>query len=384
MIRPDYDGGSIVNLMSSLATGLGSYQSALPATALLPADEVRAAACVVLFIIDGLGDDYLAGQDCAPHLRAARRGRLTSVFPSTTASAITTFLTGDAPAQHGVTGWHMYLRELGTVTTILPGRARFGGASLGEAGIDLPALLGNRPFAERLDADVAFVMPRDIADSTYTLAHCAGAPVSAYGELPELFGAVEAAVASGAGYVHAYFPDLDAIGHRFGMGSDTAAELLARVDAEFGACCARLSGSNTLLVVTADHGQVDTTTGDWVIVDPGDEVADCLRIPLCGEPRAAYAYPVPGRGDELVAKLTARFGSADCVVDARGWRDAGWFGPGVPHPELASRTGDLLVLPSAHRAVKDWLPGERRFGVTGTHGGVTAAEMGVPLLITRT
>ncbi len=36
---------------------------------------------------------------------------MASIFPATTATAVTTFLTGTAPQQHGITGWFMYLRE---------------------------------------------------------------------------------------------------------------------------------------------------------------------------------------------------------------------------------------------------------------------------------
>src|SRR5512135_1734595 len=108
MVLPDYAGGSILNLMRSVAEACGAtglpYE---PARQLDPA-ELADAANIVLLVIDGLGLDYLLrnGKDGA--LRGHLRGSLTSVFPSTTASAITTFLTGLAPQQHGLTGWHMY------------------------------------------------------------------------------------------------------------------------------------------------------------------------------------------------------------------------------------------------------------------------------------
>jgi hypothetical protein len=51
---------------------------------------------------------------------------MTSVFPSTTASAITAFMTGLAPAQHGLTGWHMHLDEIDQTLAILPLTPRDG------------------------------------------------------------------------------------------------------------------------------------------------------------------------------------------------------------------------------------------------------------------
>ena len=69
-------------------------------------------------------------------LRAHLRGSLTSVFPSTTATAITTFLTGLAPAQHALTGWHMWFAEQATVGAILPFRTRVSDRPLTALGIE--------------------------------------------------------------------------------------------------------------------------------------------------------------------------------------------------------------------------------------------------------
>jgi predicted AlkP superfamily pyrophosphatase or phosphodiesterase len=113
---PDYHGGSLVNLMSSLTTALGGNSSYAPLAA-LPPQALADARHVVLLVADGLGHDFLIGRDSA--LRRHLHSPLTSVFPSTTASAIPTFLTGLAPQQHGLTGWHMYFREIGAIAAPL-------------------------------------------------------------------------------------------------------------------------------------------------------------------------------------------------------------------------------------------------------------------------
>jgi predicted AlkP superfamily pyrophosphatase or phosphodiesterase len=85
---------------------------------------------IVLMVIDGLGAKLLRA--CGPRRPAPASGdasahaQLTSVFPSTTATAIPTFMTGLAPAQHALTGWHMWLDELQAVTAILPLSPRIG------------------------------------------------------------------------------------------------------------------------------------------------------------------------------------------------------------------------------------------------------------------
>ena len=69
-------------------------------------------------------------------LRRHRIGSLSSVFPSTTASAITTFMTGLPPSQHALTGWHVQLDEIDEMLAILPMTVRGRRQSPNEAAAD--------------------------------------------------------------------------------------------------------------------------------------------------------------------------------------------------------------------------------------------------------
>jgi hypothetical protein len=79
----------------------------------------------VLVIVDGLGDNYVRAQDPLGALARHRRGAIRSVFPSTTASAITTSFTGATPYEHGLTGWFTYFGAAGCVAA----RCRFARAA---------------------------------------------------------------------------------------------------------------------------------------------------------------------------------------------------------------------------------------------------------------
>ena len=117
MLRPDYSGGGFVNLIASLVEGRGGAPRHPPLRS-LPAAEIVEAENVVLLIVDGLGDNYLrnSGGTIARH----RRGSMSAVFPSTTASAITTSYTGATPLEHGLTGWYTYFGESACVAAPLP------------------------------------------------------------------------------------------------------------------------------------------------------------------------------------------------------------------------------------------------------------------------
>ena len=125
---PDYEGGSIVNLMESLSIGLNGRRTGYSPLRSLPLERIKAAKRIALVVIDGLGMNLLRQFDSddreKPQLSTNLVGEMTSVFPPTTASAVTTFMSGLAPQQHGLTGWFMHLREIGTVTAVRPFNAR--------------------------------------------------------------------------------------------------------------------------------------------------------------------------------------------------------------------------------------------------------------------
>src|SRR4051812_115755 len=108
-MQPDYSGGGLVNLMASIVEACGG-RAPHPPLRDFALGEPRN---VVLLVVDGLGDNYLMQHGGA--LAAKRRRAITSVFPSTTASAITTTYTGATPLEHGLTGWFTYFAEAACV-----------------------------------------------------------------------------------------------------------------------------------------------------------------------------------------------------------------------------------------------------------------------------
>jgi len=375
---PDYQGGSLVNLMSSIATALGGSSAYPPATA-LPPEALADTRHLVLLVIDGLGHDFLRGRDGA--LRQHLRGQLTSVFPSTTASAIPTFLTGQAPQQHGLTGWHMYFREIGAIAAPLPFRVRAGRHSLRLAGVTPATLFGLIPLFDRLPLPCHVVSPQQIIHSDFNVALSGKAARHGYDTLDDMFACIAMLLRGDAprSYVHAYWPQLDSLAHEYGIGSPQVAEAYTVLDAGFARLLEVARDSGSRVIVTADHGFIDTD--ETIDLDGHPGLRGTLLLPLCGEPRMAYAYVRAGREmpfeDYVHGQLADRvrlYKSEDIVRQ-------GWLGPGAAHPALRDRIGDYVLIPRGRAILRDWLQGEPRHTHIGVHGGLTAAEMIVPLVV---
>jgi predicted AlkP superfamily pyrophosphatase or phosphodiesterase len=377
-VLPDYAGGSVVNLMSSIATALGG-DSPYPPLEALPPESLAGARHLVLLVVDGLGHGFLSGRDGA--LRRHLVGPLTSVFPSTTASAIPTFLAGLAPQQHGLTGWNMYFREIGAVVAPLPFRVRTGRHALRDAGVTPAQLFGLTPLFDRLPVSSHVVSPRQIVHSDFNVTLAGKAKRHGYESLDEMFALIAGLLRIEAPkrYIHAYWPQLDSLAHEFGIGSAPVAEAFASLDAGFArlAEIARQTGSR--IVVTADHGFIDTD--ETIDLDDHPGLRDTLLLPLCGEPRVAYAYLRAGRVAQFEAYVRTHLAGRVDAIPSDAVVRQGWLGPGTPHPGLRDRLGDYVLIPRGRAILRDWLAGEVRYTHVGVHGGLSAEEMLVPLVV---
>ncbi|MEW6414470.1 MAG: alkaline phosphatase family protein [Pseudomonadota bacterium] len=380
-VLPDYRGGSLVNLMRSIAAALGT-DTPYPPLAALPPAALADARHVVLLVVDGLGLEFLLGHDGA--LRRHLRGQLTSVFPSTTASAIPVFLTGLAPQQHGLTGWHMYCREIGAVVAPLPFRLRTGRHSVRDAGVTPAQLFGLTPLFDHLPVACHVVSPQQIIHSDFNVALSGRAQRHGYQTLDELFGVLARLVQSTAprSYVYAYWPQLDSIAHEYSIASPQAAAAFATFDAAFARLLDAAHGTGSVILVTADHGFIDSD--ETIDLDEHPALRDALRLPLCGEPRASFAYVRDGHAQRFLDYVRTRLDGRVDVIPSDAVLNQGWFGAGAAHPRLMDRIGDYLLLPRGRAILRDWLVGEPRHVHVGVHGGVSAAEMTVPLVVAAT
>ena len=387
MILPDYHGGSIVNLMQSIVSGLGSgpRTNAYAPLTLAPPDTFGDSRKVVLFVIDGLGHELLLDTADDGAMAGSLRGSMTSVFPSTTATAITTFLTGCAPQQHALTGWYMWFREVGLVAAPLPFTTRAGGVSLTSAGVDARRLFATAPVSEALDTRCFIVQRRDLVDTSYTNAFKGKAEVRGYRSLQGFFDVVRDIVNSvDSCFVYAYWPQLDGMCHRFGAGDERSRAHLRQIDGRFGAFLDSARGSDSTVVLTADHGFIDTTSATRLDLGDHPRLADTLVLPLCGEGRAVYCYVDPAKRALFEAYVAEEFGDFCVAVDKEQMLANGYFGLGEPHPRLAERIGHYVLLMKDNFVLRDRLLGEAQRPVhVGVHGGVSAAEMHVPLVLAQ-
>lgn len=360
-ILPDYAGANVRGIVPALL-GPRPWTTSLPSW--MPA-PVAGADQAVLLVLDGLGWDQLRDRaDVAPTLAAMEGGPITTVAPTTTATALSSIATGLTPGEHGLIGYRMMLG--GEVLNVL--RWCVDGAdrrrSVPPADVQpVPGFLGH---------DVPVVNPSELQGSAFTEAHLRGGrPVGwrAPSSIPVEVGRL---LREGERFVYAYYGGIDKIAHERGFGDfydaelRTADRLVADVMAEL--------PSGAVLIVTADHGQVEV--GDRIVQPSAGLLHHVAQ--QSGEGRFRWFHARRGASADLVDAATEEFGRLAWVVPRERLLDEGWFGP-VVAPPVAARLGDLAVVPFEPVSLHD--PDDSGpFELICRHGSLTSAEIVVPLL----
>ena len=374
---PNYQDGIIVNLMSSIITGLGGKSNYKPLSAIAP-QEIAQAQNVVLMVIDGLGYDSVQELGKKSYLGKQHLGKITTVFPSTTTAAITTFFTGVSPQEHGMTAWYMYMKEFNTVVAILPFCAKDKNQlRMSKAGLAVPASIFTK-----IKVESHIVLKKSFNNSPYNSLFQDKAIFWGYNNLRSFGSAVRKAVLSSTRkkYIYAYWPGFDDFSHFYGKEDQKTRKHLQEIDVVIERICEKLQGTNTLLLITADHGQITTTAKKTIIIEKHPLLKECMSKPLCGEPRAAFFYIKPQKQQQFERYIKHKLGRYCILYRSAELAEKGYFGRGKPHLNFKDRIGDYILIPKENYIIRESLITKEKPLLLGHHGGLSEGEMLVPLI----
>ncbi|MGW0024766.1 alkaline phosphatase family protein [Rhodococcus sp. NPDC003383] len=341
--------------------------------------ELTECARTVVLLVDGMGWNLLQrNSNAAPFLTGMTGEPIRAGFPTTTAVSLASLGTGLPSGRHGVTGYQAYLREIRSPFNWL--RWTLAGTAIDQRTQLVPELVQAHPTvferAERGGIAVTTVVPRTFEGSGLTRAVLRGGRfvgVSAYGDL--LARIVTAVGSAERTLVYGYLGEVDTLGHLYGPESPAWLAQLTVVD-RFVEQLADALPDGTRLVVTADHGMVDTTRGRRFDYDHCDGLSEDVTY-IAGEPRCRHVHTE--RPDAVLERWRNELGDEMWVGTRDDVLAAGLFGP-EPSPDAASRVGDIVAIGRGESSVIR-TDGELVMArMPGQHGALTDDELLIPLL----
>lgn len=360
-VIPDYQGANVRGIVPALL-GPGEWSSSLPEW--MP-DPVRGARQAVLLVLDGLGWDQLTDHPAELPTLTGMAGRsITTVAPTTTATALSSIATGLTPGEHGLLGYRMLLG--GEVINVLRWSVDHHDRRRSNPPADVqpvPAFLGHSP---------PVVSPAELQSSAFTEAHLRGGRPVGWRAASSIAVEVGEQLRDGERFVYAYYGGIDKIAHERGFGPYYDSEL--RTADRLVADLMDQLPPGAVLVVTADHGQVDVGPN---IIYPTNELLAHVAV-QSGEGRFRWLHARRGAVADLLEAAATEFSDTAWVVSRDQVLDERWFGATVP-PPVANRLGDVALV--AFAPVSYFDPADSGpFELVCRHGSLTSAEVHVPLL----
>jgi len=396
--RPYYDGLSIASIAPTIARLLNvSFNGIeLKQGNLVKVDKDFNH--VVLFVVDAFGYNLARMKQGRELLNSAfprskvKRSLLTSVFPSTTATALTSMFTGLTPSEHGMLGYTLFLREVGTAVNMisLSPVNDWGRSRIFDLGFTPDRLLPCKKLTEALSqagVPSRLLIRSELKGSGLSTLLYKFSEIIPYISMSDMFLSLSKILDERKdGLTIVYWDGLDPIEHHYGpFSEETRFEMYLFFLAlmKFFKKVKRRSANDVLLMLTSDHGQAKISDETSFNVDDIQWLRESLLMPPTGEGRCAYMYL---RRDirNFERQFRERLGRYFSIMETRESISKGLYGKCELPREYLERLGDVVAIAKGtSKLLFTYNIRERSeppFVRYGSHGGLTLDEMLVPFI----
>ena len=359
---PDYT-NCIANLANSILAEFGIKEDGRQTLKLLDSYLAKNYENIVVILLDGMGKCILEKNlDKDGFFNTHLKSTYSSVFPPTTVAATTSIMSGLDPCQHGWLGWDCYYPQIDKNVTVFLNT---------ETGTDQQA------------ADYGVAWKYCGYESVVSKIKANGGEayeVTPFAEpFPDNFETICEQIRGqckkpGKKYIYSYWNEPDHIMHEKGCYGAEAKQTIRVLEKQVQQLCDELE--NTLIIVTADHGHMDSK---GVSITDYPRITECLvRMPSI-EPRALNLFVKEEKKEQFEHEFQKEFGDKFLLWTKERVLESKIFGTGTAHPNFEEMLGDYLAIAIDDLSI--YSTKEEADFFIGVHAGLTEDEMIIPLIV---
>jgi len=356
---------SNVNISATFAKFLGAPNSN-PTLPVLEKELQKQYKNIVFICFDGLGinpinknlekDNFLV-----KHIVS----KLTSTFPSTTTNATVSLLSNSLPREHGWFGWNLYFKEINKGVYIFLDRETEHNQPLKDFSVF--DKLHYEFYFEHTNSDynVTAIVPNYVRIRDLKIKQT-------YSSQAEFFNRIKQQTQKeGKQFLYCYYPEPDHLMHEEGVTSPKTKSLINSISNDVEKLFKETS--DTLFVITADHGQVDITESIELYKDV--ELMNLLEVAPFLEARATAFIVKKGKEKEFENLFNSKYKNDFVLVKTKDLVDYGVFGKRGDKEYLL---GDYIAIGT--QTNKEFILNKFQPKFKGHHTSLTD-EMLVPLIM---
>lgn len=377
-MRPDYN-NSILNLITSI---LKYYNVESKYNSLQEIDEIlkKDYNNVVLLISDGMGENILNELNKKDLFRKNRIKTVTSVYPTTTAAAMTTYYSGKPPIETGWIAWSQYFKEFGRNINLLPWVDSYTGEKINVPNLTRTDIIGYKTIYEQIkekneNIKVYEVSPAYCDQKTKT-------PINAK-EMDEISESLEMLCKNkDKKFVLVYSDNTDSLIHKYGCKSKEVKEFLENAQKELAKLIEKIKDTNTLILISADHGHKDIE--ETISILDISEIYDCLQMPPTFEGRMVGFFVKENCKQKFEELFMKKFKDKFILYEKQEFLNSGLLGEGIQHKKVDDFLGDYVAISTSGTRIllENYLTiaNGKIDNKVSTHCGLTKEELEVPII----
>ena len=385
-IFPEYNGKNFINIINSIKHNFGindgiTLENKKIKKILLNKEKV------VFILVDAFGWKFYKSvrEDSKFFKEIRKRGieeKITSQFPSTTTAHVTSVITGKDVSTHGFFEWFTYDSKINEVFT--PFLFDYEGKE--------EILPKDNLFKELKENGVSstIITPSYINNSYYSRELFKDGKVKGYESVEEMFNILLQGIKKdkGKNFYYIYYPQIDSIGHEYGMSSYKAYfeinNFIKALDNFYNNVLDK--GVNEgIFILSADHGQMEIKDRIYL-----NELIPNIEEYMLKDSKGRSIVPV-GYNRDMFLYIKKEFETYVYELLKEKFKDKGeiylvkdLIDKGVfinPSETFLSRMGNIVIIPYDGYGVWWFEKGKYEISLKGSHGGLTKDEMEIPLLI---
>ena len=336
---------------------------------------------VIFLILDGLGEQILNKISLDGILNKNKIDCVTSVYPSTTTAALTTYYSGCPPYETGWIAWSQYFKEYGRALDMFSHKESYMGETLKKPLIDVYKTIVNYESIfdkiEKSSPDVkAYEIEPDYAERRAKRSLKAN-------NIDELIMYInDLCTMPDRKFILAYSDNPDGLLHKYGTTSDEVKNFVKETEEKIEKMVKDFD-NDTILIISADHGHKDIDKAYSLNDFP--EIRECLIMPESLESRSLTFWVKEDMKDTFVQRFNKIFKDEFWLMTKDEFLNKYHFlGYGDKHYKIDDFLGNYMALSVAGSIIRiETFLAEGKPVKKSTHCGLTKDEMEVPVIVMK-
>lgn len=331
---------------------------------------------IVLLILDGMGEEILKNTSEKGYFKNNQIDCVTSVYPSTTTAALTTYYSGKPPYETGWIAWSQYFKEYGRPIDMFAQRQSYNGQEIKNATKDVfKELVNYKSIFERIE-EVADIKAYEIVPTYSEKRSNRSIRADSIDEIVENIKIL--CKNEDEKFILAYSDNPDGLLHKYGTESKEVKEFIIDTEKKIQDMCEKLP-EDTIVFISADHGHKNIEK-DYSILDYPD-ILECLIMLPTLESRCLSFWVKEEMKKEFEQRFNDKFKDEFLLMSKQEFLEKHLLGYGKKHPKIDDFLGNYIALSIGGSIIKleTFLEAGKNVKKS-THCGLTKSEMTVPVI----